>query len=71
MEYTPAQSTYEGSVSGRGRWSWSNMYERSWVKAALRALNGVAHAAACSLLLSIMAEFLYRHRGREQRFVRI
>lgn len=67
MEYTPAQSTYEGSVSGRGRGSWSEIYERSWAKAALRVMNGVAHAAACSLLLSIMAEFLYRHKGREQR----
>lgn len=69
MEYTPAQSTYDGSVHGRGRWGWSDIYERSWAKAALRALNGVAHAAACSLLLSITAGFLYRQRGREQRFV--
>lgn len=66
-EYTPAQSTYEEEV--RGRWSWSEIYERRWAKVVLRVVNGVTHAAACSLLLSIMAEFLYRHRGREQRFV--
>lgn len=68
-EYTPAHSTYESSVRAGGRWSWSEIYERRWAKVALRIVNGVAHAAACSLLLSIMAEFLYRHRGREQRFV--
>lgn len=68
-EYTPAHSTYEGSVRGRGGGTWSEIYERRWAKAALRIVNGLAHAAACSLLLSIMAEFLYRHRGREQRFV--
>lgn len=68
-EYTPAHSTYERSIRAGGRWSWSEIYERRWAKVALRIVNGVAHAAACSLLLSIMAEFLYRHRGREQRFV--
>lgn len=68
-EYTPAHSTYERSIRAGGRWNWSEIYERRWAKVALRILNGVAHAAACSLLLSIMAEFLYRHRGREQRFV--
>lgn len=68
-EYTPAHSTYESSVRGRGGWSLSGVYERRWAKVALRVVNGVVHAAACSLLLSIMAEFLYRHRGREQRFV--
>lgn len=70
MEYTPAQSTYERSIRGPGRWSWSEIYERRWAKIALRVINGVVHAAACSLLLAIMAEFLYRHRGREQRFVK-
>ena len=69
-EYTPAHSTYEASIRGpAGGWSWSEIYERRWTKVALRIANGVAHSAACSLLLSIMAEFLYRHRGREQRFV--
>lgn len=71
MEYTPAQSTYERSIPEPGRWSWSEIYERRWAKVALRVINGVAHAAACSLLLEIMAEFLYRHRGREQRFVMV
>lgn len=68
-EYTPAQSTYETSIRERGGRSWSEIYERRWAKTALRLINAVAHAAACSLLLSIMAEFLYRHRGRNQRFV--
>lgn len=68
-EYTPAHSTYETSIRGRGRWSLSEVCERRWAKVALRVVNGVAHAAACSLLLAIMAEFLFRHRGREQRFV--
>jgi hypothetical protein len=69
MEYTPAQSTYERSIREPGRWSWSEIYERRWAKVALRVINGVVHAAACALLLSIMTEFLYRYRGREQRFV--
>lgn len=68
-EYTPAHSAYERSVRETGGWSWSEICERRWAKLALRIVNGAAHAAACSLLLSIMAEFLYRHRGREQRFV--
>ncbi|KAH8765442.1 hypothetical protein F5883DRAFT_645258 [Diaporthe sp. PMI_573] len=67
MEYTPAQSTYERSIREPGRWSWSEIYERRWAKVALRVINGVVHAAACALLLSIMTEFLYRYRGREQR----
>lgn len=66
-EYTPAHSTYERSIRGTGGWNWSEIYERRSAKVALRVVNGVVHAAACSLLLSIMAEFLYRHRGREQR----